>query len=185
MGIYVIWMGIMSIVEATGAGRFFGKLLKPVTRFLFGPQSDQTYDYASLNISANLFGMGKAATPMGIRTIESMSKRKDGSASDAMIMMMVINATSLQLIPTTVISIRASFGSANPSGIILPSLIATTVTTLSGIILAKLCARVSNAIARRRECKAAKKTEPENILRLQKPEMIKKGALKRRPGHSK
>lgn len=158
MGIFVVWMGIMNILEATGAGTAFERALKPVTRFLFGKQHSDVYKYASLNISANMLGMGSAATPMGIKTIEYM-KSENGTASDAMIMLLVINATSIQLLPTTVIALRASFGSASPADIILPSLIATTISTATGIVLAKLCAIVSRKLAARKKLRREQKKE--------------------------
>ncbi len=94
-----------------------------------------------MNISANLLGLGNAATPMAISAIKHMDDGS-GKASTDMIMLTVISATSLQLLPTTVIGMRATAGSANPTDFLFPSLIATVLSTFIGIVLVKLCAAI-------------------------------------------
>ena len=95
----------------------------------------------ALNMSANMLGLGNAATPMGI---SAMKRLDDGSgkATPAMIMLIVLNSTSIQLLPTTVIGLRASAGSTSPSDIILPTLLATICTCLLGIFLVKACHKI-------------------------------------------
>ncbi|MDE5911500.1 MAG: hypothetical protein K2H24_04120, partial [Clostridia bacterium] len=102
-------------------------------------ESDLALEYITLNFSANLLGMGGAATPLGIKAMECMQDNSQ-KATDNMILFMVINSTSIQLIPATIIGLRASAGSNAPSDIILPSLLATLISTVTGVILAKLCA---------------------------------------------
>ena len=130
--IYVVWLGVMQIVEDSGLGNSLAKLLRPLTRKIFKINDEETEKIIALNISANMLGLGNAATPMGIK---AMQKLDDGSgkANFAMIMLIVINATSIQLLPTTVIGMRTSAGSTSATDIIIPTLIVTFMTTLLGI----------------------------------------------------
>lgn len=135
--IYTVWLSVLQVIDKTGIGKTLSKAFKPLTKKLFKGESDLALEYITLNFSANLLGMGGAATPLGIKAMEYM---QDGSekASDNMILFVVINATSIQLLPATIIGLRASKGSASASDIILPSLIATTFSTLIGVILCKV-----------------------------------------------
>ncbi|MDD7350820.1 MAG: hypothetical protein PUG90_01365 [Clostridia bacterium] len=135
--IYTVWLSVLQVIDKTGIGKTLSKAFKPLTKKLFKGESDLALEYITLNFSANLLGMGGAATPLGIKTMEYM---QDGTekASDNMILFVVINATSIQLLPATIIGLRASKGSASASDIILPSLIATTFSTLIGVILCKV-----------------------------------------------
>lgn len=134
--IYAIWLSVLDIMQKVGMNKALDKLFSPLTRKLFKGEDKKTRQYITLNFSANLLGMGSAATPLGIKAMEGM---QDGSdrATDNMILFMVINATSIQLLPATIIGLRASYGSASASDIILPSLLATLVSTVCGVILAK------------------------------------------------
>ena len=135
--IYTVWLSVLQVIDKTGMGKALSKAFRPLTKKLFKGESDLALEYITLNFSANLLGMGGAATPLGIKAMEYM---QDGTerASDNMILFMVINATSIQLLPATIIGLRASKGSASASDIILPSLIATTFSTLIGVILCKV-----------------------------------------------
>lgn len=138
MAVYAVWLGIIKIVEETGISKTLAKLLRPVVRFLFGKNlKEDTEKYISVWFSSNLFGMGNAATPMAVSAIESMDD-KTGRATDGMIMLFVLSASGLQLIPTTVISLRAAAGSANPGDIILPTLITALISTVIGVFIVKL-----------------------------------------------
>lgn len=106
-------------------------------RKIFKNESDEAYDYISINLAANMFGMGGVATPAGIKAMSAMSDGSD-RASDNMIMLLVINATSIQLIPATVIAMRAGANSQSPSNIILPTLISSGIATLVGAIMCKV-----------------------------------------------
>lgn len=145
VAIYAVWLTLIAIMEKTGINKKIDKLLRPITRRLFKGESDEAHEAAAINMSANLLGMGGAATPMGIKTIESMKKRKDGKASDNMILFVVINCTSLQLLPTTVIGMRAAAGSAEAGAIIIPSLIASIISTAVGVVLCLLIRRFSKS----------------------------------------
>ena len=135
--IYTVWLSVLQVIDKTGMGKAVSKAFRPLTKKLFKGESDLALEYITLNFSANLLGMGGAATPLGIKAMEYM---QDGTerASDNMILFVVINATSIQLLPATIIGLRASKGSASASDIILPSLIATTFSTLIGVILCKV-----------------------------------------------
>ncbi len=132
--VYAVWLGIMELVDASGLSEKLAKLLRPLIKKIFKVDNAETQKIIALNVSANMLGLGNASTPMGIK---AMQKLDDGSgkANFAMIMLVVLNATSIQLLPTTVIGLRASAGSENPSDIIIPTLIATFCTTVLGIFL--------------------------------------------------
>ena len=139
LGIYAVWLGFLGIVDETKLSEKFASLLEPVIDFLFGKNIDaKTKSFLALNISTNILGIGNASTPIGLKAMQGLDKINNKTiASSAMIMLMVINATSLQLLPTTIIGLRASHQSFNASDIILPSIITTSITTLLGIILVK------------------------------------------------
>lgn len=140
--LYAIWLGLFEIIESTGLSDKIAKLLRPIVRLLFKGESEEAEKYISMNISANLLGLGNAATPMGIGAIGAMKKdEKDNRrASQNMIMLIVISATSLQIFPSTVIGMRAAAGSVNASAFLLPCIAATVTSTIVGIILVKAVA---------------------------------------------
>ena len=129
--VYALWLGILKIAEDCGlTGKLAKALSRPVKR-LFGNISPKASEYAAMNISANLLGMGGIATPMGISAARELDTQGD---IYAMNMLFVLAATSLQLLPTSVISLRAEAGSLSAGDVILPTLIATAVSTLVGVI---------------------------------------------------
>lgn len=135
LGIYAIWLGILEIVEQSKLNIVLSNLLSPIIKWLFGDVDKQTKNYISLNLSSNMLGLGNACTPMGIKAMQQLDKNHHSiTASHQMIMLLILNATSIQLLPTTVISLRASFNSLEPTNIILPSIIATAVSTLVGVL---------------------------------------------------
>lgn len=134
--IYAVWLGIFELLERTGLAKKLAKALKPVNRFLFGKVPDSANDYMSLNISANLLGMSGATTPMGIKSVQELERHS--GTQYAITMFFVINATSIQLIPSSVLALRASMGSATPADIILPTILATLVSTIIGVLLVKI-----------------------------------------------
>lgn len=130
VGIYAIWLGISAMLERSGLSEKLSNLLKPVCKKLFGKMSEEGYKYTTMNLSANILGLGNAATPMGIKSVGQM---KDNTYQLAMLM--VINATSIQILPTTVLSLLTEYSATNPASIILPSLIGTAVSTIIGVLL--------------------------------------------------
>lgn len=149
MALYTIWLGIINILARTGLNSKLARLLRPVIRLLFGDIPDDAAEYISLNMSANLLGMGNAATPMGVKAMNALDD-KSGKATDAMIMLMVINATSIQLLPSTVISLRAAAGSLSAGDILIPTLITSVISATIAVLLAKMCAAVGRASVRRK-----------------------------------
>jgi spore maturation protein A len=139
--IYAIWLGLLKIVEETNLDKKIAKLLSPVIDFLMGETDSKTKNYIAINLTSNLLGMGNASTPSGIEGMAGLDK---GSKyiTTAMAMFFILNVTSLQLIPTTIISLRALHGSLNSNDIILPTLISTIASTLTGIILVKMCKKL-------------------------------------------
>lgn len=137
IAVYAVWLSVLKIAEKSGLNRKLSRGLRPAIKRIFKNEKDDAYDVISVNLASNMLGMGGAATPAGI---SAMSLMQDGSeyATDNMIMLLVINATSIQLIPATVVALRASANSADAGDIILPTLISSTVATISGMILCKV-----------------------------------------------
>lgn len=137
----------MEICEASGVTTIIARLLSPVTRFLFGSVSrnKSAMQKVCMNMSANLLGMGNAATPLGIAAMKELDALNPTpeKASHAMCMFIVINTASIQLIPSTVIALRAQYGSASPGDILLPTLITTLCAFFVGTFAAKLFSRFS------------------------------------------
>ena len=140
-GIYAVWLGLLEILDASGLSEKLAKLLRPLIKKLFKEADGKVHKDIAINLSANMLGLGNAATPYGI---SAMKKMDDGSgvATKSMIMLMVLNATSIQLLPTTTIGLRAAAGSQSPADIILPTLIATVITCLTGVGLTLLCGKI-------------------------------------------
>lgn len=140
-GIYAVWLGVLKIIEDTGLDKKLSRLFSPLIKFLCGKTDKETSNQIAINITSNLLGMGNASTPSGMNAIAGLDK---GSkyATAGMIMILILNSTSLQLIPTTVIGLRTAAGSVNPSDIIIPTLIATLASTIAGIILVKIFSKI-------------------------------------------
>lgn len=141
LALYAFWLGFFALIERLGLSRGLERLLRPVISRLFPSCDVETRKYITMNVSANLLGLGNAATPMAITAINRMDDGNPRASTD-MIMLTVISATSLQILPTTVIGMRATAGSANPADFLFPSLVATVLSTLIGIIGVKICARI-------------------------------------------
>ncbi|MBQ7339630.1 MAG: nucleoside recognition protein [Clostridia bacterium] len=134
--VYAVWLGVFKIMENCKLDRKFAKLLKPVNKYLFGELPEKANDYISLNLSANILGMSGATTPFGIKAIAELDKHKN--TDYAVAMFFVINATSVQVIPSSVLALRSSLNSSSPADIILPTILATLLSTVIGIVLVKV-----------------------------------------------
>lgn len=134
LSVYCLWSGIIAVMEASGLSGKISKLLSPIVKRLFPKETDKTREYVSLNLAANMLGAGGAGTPLGIKAVTSMHKTGT-RATFSMVLFTVINTTSVQLIPSTVMSIMTSEGATSSHSIILPSIIASTVATVLGVIL--------------------------------------------------
>ena len=145
IGIYALWLGLLNIASESGLIEKIASKMQRVIHFLFReiPKKSKAIGYITLNMVANMLGMGNAATPFGLKAMDELQKINPNKkvATNAMCMLLVINTSSIQLLPLTIVGIRAAAGSVNPSEIIITSLIATTVTTLVGIIACKIFER--------------------------------------------
>ena len=140
-GAYAFFGGLLGILRACGAADALARAMeKPLSRlFRFAP-GEELSDI-SLNLSANMLGLGGAATPAGISAMKTMARANpDGRASNAMILFLVVNTSSVQLLPTTMIALRAQAGAANPADIVLPTLLATAASTVCGVGICRLLA---------------------------------------------
>ena len=142
LGTICLWNGIMQIAKNTTLIEKMSKILQPVINFLFPDlkKNATAKKEISMNMIANILGLGNAATPLGIKAMKTMQKdnTKKDTLSNSMMMFIVINTASIQLIPTNVIAIRTSLNSQNPTSIILPVWIATIVAAVVGIVLTKI-----------------------------------------------
>ena len=141
-GIMATWLGLMKIAEKSGLINALGRCISPVMKVLFPgiPKNHPANSAIIMNVAANMFGAGNSATALGLKAMEELqSINKDKkTASNAMIMFLVINMSSVQLIPLTVLKVRADTGSLDPTEIIISTIIATLVSTIVGVGVCKL-----------------------------------------------
>ena len=143
-GMLCLWTGVMEVMRRSGLAEGLSRLLRPVLSLLFPQVSGDrgVMDSISANVSANLLGLGNAATPLGIEAVRRMERKSPGTASDAMCMLVVCNTASIQLIPTTVASVRAAAGSSSPFDILPAVWLASALSVGVGIAACKLFARI-------------------------------------------
>ena len=139
--IYSVWMGILQVMEDSGINKKLSKLLRPVTKKIFGPLDDKTNELVCMNISCNILGMGGAATPLGMKAMQRMDDGS-GKANRAMIMIIIFASTSMQILPTTVIGLRITAGSSSASDIMLATIISAIFTTVVGIAIALIIEKI-------------------------------------------
>ena len=143
-GALCLWMGVMEVLRRAGAMGWLSRLLRPVLGRLYPDfaRDSGVMDAISANVSANLLGLGNAATPLGLDAARRMSRRSPGVASDALCMLVVCNTASIQLIPTTVAAVRAGAGSTAPFDILPAVWLASALSVTVGILAARLFARL-------------------------------------------
>ena len=134
IGIYAVWMGIMQLLDDCKLSHKLSNILSRPIRKIFGQTDKETEKNICLNIASNIIGVGSAATPYGIKAMRGLDNGSE-KATRAMIMLVVINSTGIQLLPTTVIGMRAMAGSVSPSCVLWPTIISTFVPTILGILL--------------------------------------------------
>lgn len=148
LGTMCLWSGIINVATNTNIMKIMNKMLKPIIRFLFPEirENLKAQNEISMNMVANILGLGNAATPLGLKAMETLQveNKNKQELSDSMIMLIVINTASIQIIPTTIIAIRSSLGSENPTSIIVPVWIATICSAIVGITVTKLLIKYSN-----------------------------------------
>ncbi|OPJ64942.1 nucleoside recognition domain-containing protein [Clostridium chromiireducens] len=144
-GIMCFWCGVMKVAENSGLTEKISKLLKPILKRIFKEvaKDEKALGAIVMNLTANMMGLSNAATPFGIKAMEEMDRlnRDKGTASNDMALFLVLNATCIQLIPSTIISIRAACNSANAGVIILPTLVSTATAAIVGVICCKILQR--------------------------------------------
>lgn len=136
---YAVWMGLMEVWKACGITKGISKLLRPLCKRLFRTDDEQTLQAVSANLSCNFLGLGGAATPYGIEGARLLDKSPNPEYASCMFF--ALNATSLQLLPTSVVGLRASLGSGAPADIVLPSLICTAFSTAVACLMVWLFLR--------------------------------------------
>ena len=146
--VMALWLGIMKIASLSGLlSKMACKISRPL-KILFPdiPKNHESFSLISSNIIANLFGLGNAATPFGLKAMESLQtiNPKKDTASRSMITFLVLNTSGLTLIPTTIISLRMMYGSKNPTEIVVGCILATLCATLAGVLMDRFLARSSN-----------------------------------------
>ncbi|ABP66060.2 nucleoside recognition domain protein [Caldicellulosiruptor saccharolyticus DSM 8903] len=139
----ILWSGFLRLVQDSGLIKILERFLKPILTLLFKTKNEEAFKWMSTNIIANLLGLGNAATPAGIKAMEELSKEnsKDLASSD-MILFVILNTCSIQLIPTTVIILRHEYGSENPTVVVFPILFVSLVGLFFGVIFCKVISRV-------------------------------------------
>ena len=147
IGITCLWSGLMEIASNTNIIKHLSNMLSPIVKFLFPniKEEQKGFKCIIMNIIANILGLGNAATPLGLQAMNELQKEnyEKDKLSDNMMMLIVLNTASLQIIPTTVIAIRTTLGSDNPTKIIFPVWISTICAAIVGISITKLIIRIN------------------------------------------
>jgi spore maturation protein A len=143
--IYAVWMGVEKLAERSHLTQKLSRALQPITCKIFKTKDKLTAEYIAMNLSCNLLGLGGAATPLAVKAIERMENSKNYYAQ---MLLFIMNATSVQIIPTTVISLRTTSGSVSPSDIFLPSLICTIASTITATFLYILISKLWHTSSR-------------------------------------
>lgn len=153
-GLMALWMGLMKIAEKSGLMEGLAKLLRPIVRLLFPsiPGDHPAIGAMLMNISANMLGLGSAATPMGLKAMQELQELNDDkeTASEAMCTFLTLNTSSITLIPGTIIALRATYHSVNPAEIVGATLVASVVAGIFGIALDWLVRKWNRMRAHRR-----------------------------------
>lgn len=143
IAVMTFWLGIMKLAEEAGLIRALAWLVRPVLRFLFPsvPKDHPAMGAIVMNLSANILGLGNAATPMGLiamQELQKLNRGREDTASDAMCTFLALNTSCVTLIPTTIIGIRLLYGSADPTEIVGPTIMATAISMVAAVIFDRL-----------------------------------------------
>ncbi|HOV27548.1 MAG TPA: nucleoside recognition domain-containing protein [Pseudobacteroides sp.] len=157
IGVLCLWTGLMGVAEKSGLLNKLAYLVSPIIRLLFPqiPKKSPAIGAIVMNMAANFFGLGNAATPLGLKAMSELQKHntvKD-TASDSMIMFLILNASAIQLVPATIIALRASAGSTNPAEVIVPIWMASVAAATTGIIAVKLLGKKTDSHKRKMRLK--------------------------------
>ncbi len=133
---YAVWMGLMRVWEDSGVARGVSRLLRPIARKLLKTDNEEAVSSACMSFSVNMLGISGAATPYGVKTAQLLDKTDNAEYSSAMFF--VLNATSLQILPSSLVAVRVSLGSASPADIIIPTLLVSVFSTILAATLVRL-----------------------------------------------
>lgn len=142
LGVIGVWNGMMEIAVKSGLMKKIAKTMYPFVHWLFPdiPPRHKANEYIAANMAANILGLGWAATPAGLKAMRELQKLEEGGgrASDMMCAFLVLNISSLQLVPINMIAYRSQYGSVNPAAVVLPAICATMISTMAGIVFIKI-----------------------------------------------
>lgn len=142
LGVIGVWNGMMEIAVKSGLMKKIAKTMYPFIHWLFPdiPPRHKANEYIAANMAANILGLGWAATPAGLKAMRELQKMEEGGgrASDMMCAFLVLNISSLQLVPINMIAYRSQYGSVNPAAVVLPAICATMISTIAGIVFIKI-----------------------------------------------
>lgn len=142
LGVIGVWNGMMEIAVKSGLMKKIAKTMYPFIHWLFPdiPPRHKANEYIAANMAANILGLGWAATPAGLKAMQELQKLEEGGgrASDMMCAFLVLNISSLQLVPINMIAYRSQYGSVNPAAVVLPAICATMISTMAGIVFIKI-----------------------------------------------
>ena len=142
LGVIGVWNGMMEIAVKSGLMKKIAKTMYPFIHWLFPdiPPRHKANEYIAANMAANILGLGWAATPAGLKAMRELQKLEEGGgrASDMMCAFLVMNISSLQLVPINMIAYRSQYGSVNPAAVVLPAICATMISTIAGIVFIKI-----------------------------------------------
>ena len=142
LGVIGVWNGMMEIAVKSGLMKKIAKTMYPFIHWLFPdiPPRHKANEYIAANMAANILGLGWAATPAGLKAMRELQKLEEGGgrASDMMCAVLVLNISSLQLVPINMIAYRSQYGSVNPAAVVLPAICATMISTMAGIVFIKI-----------------------------------------------
>ena len=142
LGVIGVWNGMMEIAVKSGLMKKIAKTMYPFIHWLFPdiPPRHKANEYIAANMAANILGLGWAATPAGLKAMRELQKLEEGvgRASDMMCAFLVLNISSLQLVPINMIAYRSQYGSVNPAAVVLPAICATMISTIAGIVFIKI-----------------------------------------------
>lgn len=149
LGVMALWTGLMQIAKASGLMERLTRCMEPVLRFFFPelPPEAKAKEYIASNMLANILGLGWAATPFGLKAMEELKRLHTEAGGDkevasrSMCTFLILNISSLQIIPVTIITYRSQYGSVNPAGIVAPAILATLASTLAAAVFVKLAGR--------------------------------------------
>ena len=142
LGVIGVWNGMMEIAVKSGLMKKIAKTMYPFIHWLFPdiPPRHKANEYIAANMAANILGLGWAATPAGLKAMRELQKLEEGGgrASDMMCAFLVLNISSMQLVPINMIAYRSQYGSVNPAAVVLPAICATMISTIAGIVFIKI-----------------------------------------------